>query len=91
MLGDCRQYERDQYVQNEEMGGGGVAQLSQIGFNVEYNISNQVRCKQCKVMSRRSDLRMGKLFFYINVRGLYLPLLPSRVPVLIWKRTKVVK
>ena len=45
------------------MGGGGSAQLTQSGFKVEYDRSGRARCKQCKVMINRMDLRMGKLVY----------------------------
>ena len=53
------------------MGGGGSAQLTQSGFKVEYDRSGRARCKQCKVMISKLDLRMGKLsLFLMNLRGL---------------------
>ena len=45
------------------MGCGGSAQLTQSGFKVEYDRSGRARCKQCKVMINRMDLRMGKLVY----------------------------
>ena len=45
------------------MEGGENAQLTQSGFKVEYDRSGQARCKQCKVMIGKSDLRMGKLVY----------------------------
>ena len=45
------------------MGGGGSAQLTQSGFKVKYDRSGRDRCKQCKVMISRMDLRMDKLVY----------------------------
>ena len=49
------------------MGGGGSAQLTQSGFTVEYGRSGRARCKQCKVMISRLDLRMGKLVYSVLI------------------------
>ena len=53
------------------MGGGGSAQLTQSGFNVEYDRSGRAMCKQCKVMISGMDLMMGKL---VSRTSYFLPL-----------------
>ena len=51
--------------QEKEMEGGGGAQLTPCGFKVDYDKSGRARCKQCKVLIDRFDLRMGKHVFFI--------------------------
>ena len=51
------------------MGSGVSTQLTQSGVKLEYDRSGRARCKQCKVMISRMDLRMGKLVYsFLNYK-----------------------